>query len=135
MDVAATYCEFQNQFLILKRHPDRPQGNLWGLPAGKLESGELPVHGAVRELYEETGLKLNANELTSLGHLYVKHPDWDFIFHLFYKNFDHRPELILALEERLEARWINFEEALELPLISGGHESLQFAYEKIKEFR
>ena len=43
-------------------HPD-----LWGLPGGRLEDGESFVEGALRELEEETGLRMRADDLTSLG--------------------------------------------------------------------
>ena len=33
------------------------------IPAGGLEKGELPQEGALRELYEETGIKISANRL------------------------------------------------------------------------
>jgi len=48
-------------YLLLLRQP-RAVG--WSLPAGLLHRGERPVDGCVRELYEETGLRLSANEMT-----------------------------------------------------------------------
>ena len=45
--------------------PDHP--DMWGLPGGRLEDGEDFLEGAVRELEEETALRLRAEELTSLG--------------------------------------------------------------------
>lgn len=42
--------------LLLRRRP--PNQNLWNGIGGKLKPGELPYHGALREIREETGLDL-----------------------------------------------------------------------------
>ena len=133
VEVSGCYCEHDGKFLLLKRHPDKPQGNFWGMPAGKLEKGEDPKQGVLREVLEETGLNLKSDEVKTLGHLYVKHPELDFIFHVFYKEFVRLPEVLLGLEEHLECRWISLDEAFELPLIGGGHEVISYAMRKIKE--
>jgi 8-oxo-dGTP diphosphatase len=47
--------------LVLERHG--PDGQLWSVPGGHVESGETPVEGATRELAEETGLRVAPAEL------------------------------------------------------------------------
>lgn len=48
--------------------PDR-----WGLPGGHLDDGEQPVDGALRELAEETGVRLAPEELQQVGAFAVDH--------------------------------------------------------------
>lgn len=56
---------FRAGVVIVVRHPDRRRvlaferadaSGSWQLPQGGLDSGEEPIDGAWRELYEETGL-------------------------------------------------------------------------------
>jgi len=41
----------------------QPSQRGWGLPAGLLKRREEPIDGAVRELFEETGVRLSAADL------------------------------------------------------------------------
>lgn len=54
------------QMLLTKRHPDKTLGGLWEVTAGSVLAGENAVEGALRELFEETGLKLKPEDLSPL---------------------------------------------------------------------
>jgi 8-oxo-dGTP diphosphatase len=58
--VAIVHDTDQPDRILLLRHP-RAVG--WSLPAGLLRRGERPADGCVRELAEETGLQLAADDL------------------------------------------------------------------------
>src|SRR5262249_60964323 len=47
--------------MLLLRQPSKDG---WGLPAGLLNRNETPVQAAVRELFEETGIRATADDLT-----------------------------------------------------------------------
>jgi 8-oxo-dGTP pyrophosphatase MutT (NUDIX family) len=49
--------------LFRGRDPARPEHRYWFTPGGGLDPGESPVSGAVRELAEETGLRVTPEEL------------------------------------------------------------------------
>ncbi len=125
VEVAGCYCEHRDKILLLKRHPDKPQGLTWGVPAGKLEKGENPKVAMQRELYEEVGFEIEAIDLENIGKLYISFPNLDFVYHMFRKVFDAEPTIHLGLDEHLEARWVTLSEAHELPLIAAGSEALQ----------
>jgi len=125
MHVASCYCSFQDKLLLVKRHPKKPQGETWGVPAGKIEEGEDPKSAAVRETLEEVGLEIK--NPVEIAILYVRwHHHLDFIFHMFYEEFLKLPKLNISKEEHTEARWVTEEQALKLPLIVGGFTALNY---------
>lgn len=126
LEVAGCYCEHENHLLFLKRHPLRPQGNTWGVPGGKLEIGETPRAAVIREIFEEVGLDIDDDGLVSVGFLYARLPHVDYIYHMFRKQFLAMPNINLALEEHLEAKWLTIPEVLQLPLIAGGSHALNY---------
>lgn len=123
IDIAACYFECQGKFLFLKRSLGKPQEHTWGVPAGKFEKGEIPLEAVLRETQEETHVKLDEKTLDDLGRVFVRYPHLDFTYHMFHQEFTDFPEIKLS-DEHEEYRWVTFKEALELPLISAGKESL-----------
>lgn len=51
-----------NEILLIQRE----DFEVWGLPGGEIDSGETPAQAAVREVYEETGLKVRLTRLVGL---------------------------------------------------------------------
>lgn len=49
--------------VLLGRRKGALGGGQWCFPGGALEPGETPAAGAIRELYEETGLKVELKDL------------------------------------------------------------------------
>ncbi len=125
VEVAGCFCEWKDKILLVKRSPSKPQGNTWGLPAGKVEKGEDPRSAAVREVYEEVGIRMDSNELKEVGKLYIRLESIDYIFYTFHNRLEKAPRIRLETEAHLEARWVTVDEALKLPLIIGGKEVMQ----------
>lgn len=69
--VAGALQDAQGRVLIARRPLGVHQGGLWEFPGGKLEPGETPMRGLVRELEEELGiLVLAARPLIRVHHDY-----------------------------------------------------------------
>lgn len=55
----------------------------WGLPGGGLHKGEAPAEGAVRELFEETALRLDPRQLLLVGTATHRQYGLSFEYHVF----------------------------------------------------
>lgn len=61
--VAVALIDGASRVLLQKRPADRQHGGLWEFPGGKIEQGEGPVAAVIREISEELGLLLVAEDL------------------------------------------------------------------------
>lgn len=76
---------FKNQkVLTVKYGNDNIKAGYFEIPGGKIEEGETPEQTAKREVYEETGIKVN--NLNYSGNMIVEYPDRIFNFELFNTN-------------------------------------------------
>lgn len=64
---AVIYCRASGSFLFGKRSPLVNKPGLWNLFGGHIDAGETPQAALVRELAEETGLKVAEADLTGFG--------------------------------------------------------------------
>ncbi|MBF0280550.1 MAG: 8-oxo-dGTP diphosphatase [SAR324 cluster bacterium] len=60
------YIEQANKVLMIHREKDDEHQGFWLAPGGKLEKNEAPAETAIREVREETGLKIEALELKAV---------------------------------------------------------------------
>ena len=131
--VAGGFLVHNNRYLLLKRHPEKSYGHHWNLPAGKVEHNEDPQYGAQREIHEETGIMIPLENLTPVHVFYIRRGPLFIQFHVYHAFFDVAPDINLKMDENTEASWVCHEEALKLPLLSGGSEILDFCMNKFKK--
>jgi len=80
--VVSCFVELTGKILLLHRQDHKPHGNLWGVPAGKVDRGEDLKTALVREVKQETGLQVVSPNF--VGKVYVRYPDYDFTYFIYY---------------------------------------------------
>ena len=116
-DVVGCFIINCGQFVLLHRQDDKPQGDTWGIPGGKKNDKEPLIKTACRETFEETGLAIRQSKIAFFKTLYVRYPEYDFVYHIFHTTIDRQAKIKINKQEHKDARWLTPQEALELPLI------------------
>lgn len=94
----------KNQVLLVK--PWLGNGR-WDLPGGGLHHSEQPIFGAIRETYEETGIKLGQDTLLPLGKLKGK-GFFPYRLHCFSVDFESRmPKVKKQYVEIIDIAWVS----------------------------
>ena len=92
-----------NEILILKRQHREGKSNGWCLPGGKVEPGEKSIDGAIRETFEETGIKINIP--TFLGTTISASKE--FTVNVYFTPMAKKEDVTLSIREHSEYAWVN----------------------------
>ena len=112
---AGCFIEFKEKFLILKRRPDAPQGNTWGLTGGEIVGDESPEDCLIKKIKQETGLRVNRKDLHSLGSFKLEYPDVDVQFFAFSTKLKQAIKVTLDPKGSYDYKWISAKECYALP--------------------
>jgi len=108
VDFEAVGCFVQSgeKILQLLRSPEAKVEPLkWGCPAGKIENAETAETAMLRELREETGLRVAPSQLIFAKSFWVMYPESKFTYRIFRLTFLDIP-LITLSPEHLAFVWI-----------------------------
>lgn len=115
--------------MVLRRDSELSEAHgVWELPGGKIEFGETSVQAAVREVYEETGFRVEAGPLLPVCHSNVwNYPDRQIqVFLLCHicrliEDSDGETEISDSFNDPrvMDVNWLTLEEIRGLPTIDG----------------
>lgn len=102
----------KGEFLIQKRSANRmPMPGEWAATSGSVRSGEVSKEAAMRELFEELGIRVMENEIQYVHRFTRKNSFVD----LWYVGVDASVDsLVLQKEEVQDAKWVTAKELKEM---------------------
>lgn len=93
-----------NKILLVQEAKERCYGQ-WNFPAGHLDDGETIFEGAIREVFEETGCKVNLTKMLPI----ISSKERDLVRITFLTEILEE-NIHFDLNEILDAKWIEIEE-------------------------
>lgn len=117
LEAVGCFVQCKGKIILLHRQNHKPQGDTWGIPSGKVDAGEDPKITVLRETEEETGIKIPESQIAYFSTVYVRFPEYDFVYHMFHANLEETVEIKINDREHKDAKWIAPRKAFDLPLI------------------
>jgi 8-oxo-dGTP diphosphatase len=112
--VTGCILSYGNEMLMLHRSKKETDPSLWGIPAGKVELNEPDEDAVLREVFEETGIRIE-DGLDYLGQMDIEYESMTVQFPIFHKLLNTQPVIVLDPEEHINYRWMKPSDVLELP--------------------
>lgn len=114
--VGAVILDEDGRLCVIQRGKAPAQGR-WSLPGGRVEAGESDEEAIVREVLEETGLRVSIDR--SLAHLTLPAPDGrTFAIHDYLMRKAGK-QVPIAGDDAADARFVTVDELRELPTTDG----------------
>lgn len=108
---------FRDESVLLVKRAHAPSAGLWAIPGGSVELGETLQVAAERELREETGVRVRAQDPIYIFDVIEQDTDGQVCYH--YVIADLMAEYIegdpAPQSDALEARWVTARELEALP--------------------
>lgn len=118
----------KDRLLITRRPAEGLLGGLWEFPGGKIEKGEDPASGCLREIREEVGLEVTIDSyLTKVKHAYTHFRIVMEVFRCRYVSGE------VKLKAHTAYRWVRPEELDNFPFPKANLKFMHFLYSSSKE--
>ena len=119
----------KGKILLTQRHPNKNHGLLWECTRGAVTAGENSIEGAIRELYEEIGLKVEKSNLKLINTSTINNYFMDTYVNLYDFELEN---IALQKIEVVDAKIVTIEEFEEMNSKGLIVPSIWFRYEQYK---
>ena len=111
--VAVALVDADRRVLVTRRPPGKALAGLWEFPGGKLEAGERPETGLIRELAEELGIAVDAACLAPLSFASFAYADFHLLMPLY---ICRRWQGLATGREGQDLKWVRAADLRGLPM-------------------
>ena len=102
--------EKNGKFLLIQEAQEKCRGK-WNIPAGHLDPNENIFDAAKREVFEETGCKVELTGILQIGNKVLENDIWMSV--IFSTNLLEE-NIVYDKSEILDAKWFSYEELLNM---------------------
>ena len=129
-EIAVFVINNQRQILLQKRAATkRFNPNKWGLCAGHVDSMERLEDAALREVYEEIGIKLTLDDLKVLYEKEVKIRESNSHITRYYYAIYNGNDFTIQEEELSEVKWFDIDDVIDM--ISNNNDTIVFKSDRL----
>jgi ADP-ribose pyrophosphatase YjhB (NUDIX family) len=134
IQVASCFMQLGDKILLLQRAKKDEQFMLWGIPAGKLQNGEIPTKGLAREILEETDILLDPESFILLGTALSRTScDGLYGLYIYYVRLHEEPKIKITEHEHSAYKWVTIPEFESFKLLTAQFEAYKFVREKLNK--
>lgn len=127
----AVITDASQQVLLTRRALSTSHGGLWEFPGGKLELGEAPEQGLLRELREEIGIDcLQSRYMGEVRHCYPHKTVELLVFHVC--EFDGQPR---CLEAQMDMRWVPIDALMDFSFPEANYKVIDLIKAQLKAYK
>lgn len=125
-EVVGCFIEHEGKILLLLRQDHKIEPNTYGVPGWKINEWEDRHIAMTREILEETGIEIDS--LSFFKEVYIQHATFDYVYHMYHKKFDTKPEIVINPYEHKKHLWISPKNALEEALMEDEDACIKMFY-------